>query len=205
MAWYSRSLPIWCLALIIRWAHVRPVRDSVRCWASMRIWWCPIKACLSTKEPWFAGKVRWWGNGWKTLSWRARNITFRSTVRITTWHRKRKICCGMGREVYTASTIFLSSWKRIFIRYNTGWCKPAIGERRLARFVRGAAWGRKRCMCKWVVRISPSWWRCRFRRQRLSLINWNWTRRMRRSLNVCSRKSIIACNSCWMWGWVIWL
>ena len=21
----------------------------------------------------------------------------------------------------------------------------------------------------------------------------------------CSRKSIIACNSCWMWGWVIWL
>ena len=44
--------------LIIRWAHVRPVRDSVRCWASMRIWWCPIKACLSTKEPWFAGKVR---------------------------------------------------------------------------------------------------------------------------------------------------
>ena len=23
-----------------------------------RIWWCLIKVCLSTKEPWFAGKVR---------------------------------------------------------------------------------------------------------------------------------------------------
>ena len=42
----------------IRWALVRLVRDSVRCWVSMRIWWCLIKACLSTKEPWFAGKVR---------------------------------------------------------------------------------------------------------------------------------------------------